>query len=500
VGAWLCGVALLSLRMAGGFLLLEHRRRKLSVAPNPRILAMCRDLQRRLGLDRAIRYLECGWLEAPAVIGWFRPIVLLPALALTGLSEDQLRAVIAHELAHIRRLDAFVNLFQILVETLLFYHPAMWWLNRRIRAERELCCDEIAVSLTGDRVEYARALTVMAEWKAAPALAMAANRGPLTTRILHILGAKPSGAGQRMFGATGGVLFLAAALAAAQTLFGIAYPIPMAHAKESIGAALSSGQAVVDHAVRQALQTQEPAVQDLAPPLADLSRLKPEKPLATPVIMASNAPARSLSQDTQASMPDQTERLVAPMMPEPFIGQIQAALNDPAPMPSNASSDATSSTFSCRNRNVTGRVIAPDGIQMPGFRCALGQTGNSEDPTPIVALGKPGHAGNPGITMRVQLADAADAGKMQRGQLVTMTGTIHVTKFGNGHYFLAMTDAKVDWVDPFHRTAAPDTGTIVCDPPELVALSKQVGRRLCAQNDIVNNLGTTGPTLAEAAR
>ena len=78
MAAWLCGVALFSLRFAGGFLLLEHRRRSQSIAPGPRILAMCQELQRQLGLDRAIRYLECGWLQAPAVIGWLRPIVLLP--------------------------------------------------------------------------------------------------------------------------------------------------------------------------------------------------------------------------------------------------------------------------------------------------------------------------------------------------------------------------------------------------------------------------------------
>ena len=130
---------------------------------------------------------------------------------------------------------ALVNLFQILVETLLFYHPAMWWLNRRIRAERELCCDEIAVSLTGNRLEYARALTLMAEWEKAPALAMAANRGPLSERIFHILGRKPSGAGQRMLGLTGSVVFLIAALGAANALFGIAYPIPAAQANRLSG-------------------------------------------------------------------------------------------------------------------------------------------------------------------------------------------------------------------------------------------------------------------------
>ena len=242
VGAWLSGVVLFSLRFTGGFLLLEHRRRRQSAVPDPRIMAMCREIQHQLGLDRAIRYLECGWLQAPAVIGWIRPIVLLPVSALTGLSEEQLRAVIAHELAHIRRLDSYVNLFQILVETLLFYHPAMWWLNRRIRVERELCCDEMAVSLTGNRLEYARALTLMAEWKSAPVLAMAANRGPLSGRIFHILGRKSFGARQRVMGLTGGVLFLTAALAAANAVFGIAYSIPIAHASESPRAALSSTQ------------------------------------------------------------------------------------------------------------------------------------------------------------------------------------------------------------------------------------------------------------------
>ena len=149
-------------------MLLEHSAAQIFRARARAFWPCAGRLQDRLGLTRAIRYLECGWLQAPAVIGWLRPIVLLPVTALTGLSEDQLRAVIAHELAHIRRLDALVNLFQILVETLLFYHPAMWWLNRRIRAERELCCDEIAVSLTGDRLEYARALTMMAEWERPP--------------------------------------------------------------------------------------------------------------------------------------------------------------------------------------------------------------------------------------------------------------------------------------------------------------------------------------------
>jgi beta-lactamase regulating signal transducer with metallopeptidase domain len=232
VEAWLLGVAFFSLRSAGGFLLLERERRKQSASPSARVLAMCQTLQRRLGLERTIRYCECKWLQAPAVIGWFRPIVLLPVTALTGLSEEQLQSIIVHELAHIQRLDSFVNVFQISVETLLFYHPAVWWLNKRIRAEREHCCDDVAVALCGNPVEYARALTLMEEWRSAPALAMAANRGPLSERIFRVLGLKSIGAGTRGIGLTGGVLCLTAALVAGNALLGIAYPRPIVHAAQ----------------------------------------------------------------------------------------------------------------------------------------------------------------------------------------------------------------------------------------------------------------------------
>src|SRR5580698_1203856 len=231
VEAWLFGVAFFSLRSAGGFLLLERERRKQSITPSARVLAMCQRVQLRLGLNRTIRYCECLWLQAPAVIGWFRPIVLLPVTALTGLSEEQLQSVIAHELAHIQRLDPFVNLFQIAVETLLFYHPAVWWLNKRIRAEREHCCDDVAVSLCSDPIEYARALTLMEEWRSAPILAMAANRGPLSERIFRVLGRKSIDSETRGIGLTGGLLCLTAALIAGNALLGIAYPKPVVHAE-----------------------------------------------------------------------------------------------------------------------------------------------------------------------------------------------------------------------------------------------------------------------------
>ena len=224
VQAWLFGVAIFSLRSAGGFVLLERERRKRSSVVGERVLEICYTLQDQLGIARTIQYCECKWLQAPAVIGWFRPVVFLPATALTGLSEDQLQAVIAHELAHIQRLDAFVNVFQVCIETLLFYHPAVWWLNKRIRAEREHCCDDMAVSLCGNAVEYARALTLMEEWRSAPVFAMAANRGPLTDRIMRVLGLKTLGAGMRGIGLIGSLLCLSAALAAGNALLNLAHP------------------------------------------------------------------------------------------------------------------------------------------------------------------------------------------------------------------------------------------------------------------------------------
>jgi TonB family protein len=134
-------------------------------------------------------------VEAPTVIGWLRPVVLIPASCLTGLSTMQIEAILAHELAHIRRHDYLVSVLQSVIETLLFYHPAVWWVSKQIRRERECCCDELAVAVGGDRLAYARALSLLEERRSFyPEVALGANGGVLKMRIKRLLGCKEDAA------------------------------------------------------------------------------------------------------------------------------------------------------------------------------------------------------------------------------------------------------------------------------------------------------------------
>src|SRR5207247_10537546 len=109
-------------------------------------------LATRLRIRRVVHVFQSTAVTIPTTLGWLRPIVLVPASALSGLSLGQLEAIIAHELAHVRRHDYPVNMLQTVADILLFYHPACWWMSRRIRHEREHCCDDVAVAVCGDAV------------------------------------------------------------------------------------------------------------------------------------------------------------------------------------------------------------------------------------------------------------------------------------------------------------------------------------------------------------
>jgi len=185
---WSAGVFVFSMRLAWGCRQVAALRGA-GEAPSAATSAMATDLRSRLGIRRAVDIVMTADSDSPSVVGWLRPAVLLPAATLLGLTEQQLEAVLAHEFAHIRRHDYLVNLLQNLVETLLFYHPAVWWTSARMRHERELCCDDIAVHTCGDALSYARALTTLEKMRfAAPALALGSTGGALLYRIQRLMG------------------------------------------------------------------------------------------------------------------------------------------------------------------------------------------------------------------------------------------------------------------------------------------------------------------------
>ena len=113
-------------------------------------------LARALRLSRPVALLESCLAEVPVVIGYVRPVILMPVGLLAGLPAGQVESILLHELAHIRRHDYLVNLLQTSVEGLLFYHPAVWWISGVIRAERENCCDDLVVATRATRMHTPR--------------------------------------------------------------------------------------------------------------------------------------------------------------------------------------------------------------------------------------------------------------------------------------------------------------------------------------------------------
>jgi beta-lactamase regulating signal transducer with metallopeptidase domain len=191
---WLAGVSFLSARMLGGLVYTRRLRRCGARAVAAHWQERAEEISRRLLVSRPVRVLESALVRVPTAVGWLRPVILVPASAFTGLTPRQLETILAHELAHVRRHDYLFNLLQTAAETLLFYHPAAWWISRRVRTERELVCDDLAVAATGDALTYARALTQLERLRKttpAPRLALAADGGQLRARVLRLVGAQP---------------------------------------------------------------------------------------------------------------------------------------------------------------------------------------------------------------------------------------------------------------------------------------------------------------------
>jgi len=194
VPLWFAGVLVLSVRLAFGWREVRRIRRASSEPLTGLWTERVRATTDRLRISRPVRVAQSALVQVPMLIGWLRPVILIPASVVSGLTTAQLEAVIAHELAHVRRHDYIANIVQTAAEILLFYHPACWWLSTQIRAEREHCCDDIAVSVCGDGVLYAEALANLEALRSGtPALGLAATDGVLMRRIRRLVATAPAG-------------------------------------------------------------------------------------------------------------------------------------------------------------------------------------------------------------------------------------------------------------------------------------------------------------------
>jgi len=298
VAVWMLGILVLSARLAGGWGYAQRLARR-EVRPAPAAWQRRLDgLARRLGVARPVRLLESARVQVPTVVGWLRPVVLLPFTAATGLTPAQLEAVLLHELAHVRRHDYLVNLAQSAVEVLLFYHPGVWWVSERVREEREACCDDVAVAACGDTLVYARALTELEGLRAFPAgLAMAADGGSLLHRVRRLVLPAPRPARGSAPLLAGVLLLTTLAAAAAQRAL-----VPA----EQEGGAAPAGDAFAPGG-RTAVPAPSPAASDESGPAA----LAAPVPLAAPAARpAAPAPVR-----TSESPPAPGEPTAAPEAP-----------------------------------------------------------------------------------------------------------------------------------------------------------------------------------------
>jgi beta-lactamase regulating signal transducer with metallopeptidase domain len=185
VALWFTGALIFGVRLAGGWALARSFTARGAAPASDDLQRACAAVARRLGISRLVQVRQSARVAAPVLVGWIRPVIVIPAGALLGLSGAQIEALLAHELAHVRRYDYLVNLLQSAIEVALFYHPAVWWLSRRVRIERERCCDDEVIGVC-DRMVYATALSDLAAMATAR-VALAATDGDLLARVRRIL-------------------------------------------------------------------------------------------------------------------------------------------------------------------------------------------------------------------------------------------------------------------------------------------------------------------------
>lgn len=160
---YIIGLSLMVIRLSAGIRQLFSLRKTGIIQPRPEIADLLTSLKNRLRYDGPVRLLISMKAQVPMVVGFIKPVILVPAAAMTQLSTEQLETILLHELAHIKRHDYLINILQIVVETFLFFNPFAWLISAIIRREREHCCDDLVLDHTREPLSYATALTALAD-------------------------------------------------------------------------------------------------------------------------------------------------------------------------------------------------------------------------------------------------------------------------------------------------------------------------------------------------
>lgn len=191
VTIYLLGVLLLTLKLMGGYLYTQRLKHYRTTNLDSKYKLLSKKISKKLNIKQKVGLLESALVSVPVTLGHLKPVILFPIGTLTGLSYSQVEAIIAHELAHIKRADYLVNFLQSVLEILFFYHPAIWWISSIVREERENVCDDIALEVSEQPAELARALVYVGQFETnQTSLAMSAigNKNKLIRRVKRMMG------------------------------------------------------------------------------------------------------------------------------------------------------------------------------------------------------------------------------------------------------------------------------------------------------------------------
>jgi len=217
---WFIFFVFKSLKMMHGFVYIQRAKNKYTHEPaeywKNRVYTLCGKLQ----LKKAVLLLESGYVKMPMVIGYLKPVILIPAGLLSRLPADQIEAILLHELAHIRRHDYVVNFLQVITESIFFFNPGLLWISALLRDERENCCDDIALAQTNNKKEFVKALISFKEYSlygAEYTVAFPGTKNQLLHRVSRILNNqnKPFGTGEKLSFMAGIITLLAIVATAA---------------------------------------------------------------------------------------------------------------------------------------------------------------------------------------------------------------------------------------------------------------------------------------------